>query len=160
MITDTGEPWRLSATRLSARLAAGKIAPTDLLDHVLRRVDAVNPAINAIVALCPDARAAAEESEARLARGEARSPLEGIPLTVTDNIPVKGVVATWGSRVFADFVPDRDELAVDRLRAAGAVVVGKTNAPEFTLDGYTGNLLFGTTRNPWDLRLTPGGSSG
>ena len=159
-MTDGGEPWRLSATRLSARLAAGKIAPTDLLDHVLRRVDALNPAINAIVALCPDARAAAEESEVRLARGEARSPLEGIPLTVKDNIPVKGVAATWGSRVFADFVPDRDELAVARLRAAGAVVVGKTNAPEFTLDGYTGNLLFGTTRNPWDIRLTPGGSSG
>lgn len=160
MTGDGAELWRLSATRMSDLLGRCELTPTVLLDAVLERIEALNPAINAIVAVDRDARAAAAESERRLALGEPRGPLEGIPLTVKDNIPVKGMPATWGSRILADFMPERDELPVARLRAAGAVILGKTNAPEFTLDGYTGNLLFGTTRNPWDLRLTPGGSSG
>jgi aspartyl-tRNA(Asn)/glutamyl-tRNA(Gln) amidotransferase subunit A len=83
-----------------------------------------------------------------------------VPLTVKDNIPVRGMRATWGSRIYADRVPDRDELPVARLRDGGAVILGKTNCPEFTLQGYTDNLVFGVTRNPWNLELTPGGSSG
>jgi aspartyl-tRNA(Asn)/glutamyl-tRNA(Gln) amidotransferase subunit A len=83
-----------------------------------------------------------------------------VPLTVKDNIPVRGMRATWGSRIYADWVPDRDELPVARLRDGGAVILGKTNCPEFTLQGYTDNLVFGVTRNPWNLELTPGGSSG
>lgn len=159
-MSDRPELWRLSATQLSDLLGRRELSPSRLLDAVLERIDALNPDLNAIVAVCGDARAAAADSERRLARGEPRSPLEGIPLTVKDNILVKGVAATWGSRVLADFVPDRDELPVARLRAAGAIILGKTNAPEFTLDGHTDNLLFGATRNPWDRRLTPGGSSG
>ena len=89
-----------------------------------------------------------------------RSPLEGVPISVKDNIFVAGMPATWGSRALADFVPSQDELPVARLRAAGAVIIGKTNVPELTLEGYTKNDLFGVTRNPWDTRLTPGGSSG
>jgi aspartyl-tRNA(Asn)/glutamyl-tRNA(Gln) amidotransferase subunit A len=83
-----------------------------------------------------------------------------VPLTVKDNIVVGGLRATWGSQLFADHIPAADELPVARLRARGAVIVGKTNVPEFTLQGYTHNALFGTTRNPWDRCLTPGGSSG
>jgi aspartyl-tRNA(Asn)/glutamyl-tRNA(Gln) amidotransferase subunit A len=83
-----------------------------------------------------------------------------VPLTVKDSIPVAGMHTTWGSRLFADHVPAQDELPVARLRAQGAVIVGKTNVPEFTLHGYTHNALFGTTRSPWDQHLTPGGSSG
>ena len=83
-----------------------------------------------------------------------------MPVTVKDNILVAGLPCRWGSRLYADYVPQQDELPVARLRAEGAVIVGKTNVPEFTLEGYTSNLLFGTTRNPWNPQLTPGGSSG
>jgi aspartyl-tRNA(Asn)/glutamyl-tRNA(Gln) amidotransferase subunit A len=83
-----------------------------------------------------------------------------VPLTVKDNIPVRDLRTTWGSRLLGAYVPAADELPVARVRARGAVILGKTNVPEFTLEGYTRNDLFGTTRNPWDLRLTPGGSSG
>ena len=106
------------------------------------------------------ARKAAEASDARIRAGSARSMLEGVPISVKDSILAAGLRATWGSRALADFVPDRDELPVARLRAAGAIILGKTNVPELTLEGYTRNDLFGVTRNPWDPRLTPGGSSG
>ena len=95
-----------------------------------------------------------------LRAGAPRSPLEGVPLSIKDSIHVAGLPSTWGSRALADFRPDIDELPVARLRAAGAIILGKTNVPELTLEGYTSNDLFGVTRNPWDTRLTPGGSSG
>src|SRR3546814_19377462 len=87
-------------------------------------------------------------------------PLDGIPITVKDNIFVRGLRATWGSRLYRNFVPDQDDIPVARLRKGGAVIVGKTNTPEFAISGHTDNRLFGVTRNPWDLALTPGGSSG
>jgi len=152
--------WRLGIVELSAVLARREISPVELLDATLARVERINPRLNAIIAQDPDALAAAKESESRIARGEARGPLEGIPLTVKDNILVRGMPATWGSKLFRDFIPDRDELPVARLRDAGAVILGKTNVPEFTLEGYTDNPLFGVTRNPWNTDLTPGGSSG
>ena len=108
----------------------------------------------------PARLAAARESDARLARGAPRSPLEGVPLSIKDSIHAAGLPSTWGSRALADYRPDIDELPVARLRAAGAIILGKTNVPELTLEGYTSNDLFGVTRNPWDTRLTPGGSSG
>ncbi len=92
--------------------------------------------------------------------GAPRSPLEGIPISVKDNIHVAGMPSTWGSRALAGFTPEKDELPIARLRAAGAIFLGKTNVPELTVEGYTKNDLFGVTRNPWDTRLTPGGSSG
>jgi aspartyl-tRNA(Asn)/glutamyl-tRNA(Gln) amidotransferase subunit A len=115
--------------------------------------------VNAVVALAPDLEDQWRASAQRLETSRARS-LEGVPILVKDNILAKGMPCTWGSRLFRDYVPEHDEVAVERLRAAGAIVVGKTNVPEFTLEGYTGNALFGVTRNPWDLSLTPGGSSG
>jgi aspartyl-tRNA(Asn)/glutamyl-tRNA(Gln) amidotransferase subunit A len=127
----------------------------------LTRIDAVNPKLNAIVTFDIDgARAAADASTARWRDGSTRGAFDGVPLTVKDNIPVRGMRATWGSRIYADWVPEKDELPVAKLREGGAVIVGKTNCPEFTLQGYTDNLVFGVTRNPWDLALTPGGSSG
>ena len=101
-----------------------------------------------------------DRSAERYARGAPLGPLDGVPVTIKDNILVAGLHCRWGSRLYEDYVPTQDELPVARLRAGGAVIVGKTNVPEFTLEGYTTNLLFGTTRNPWDTRLTPGGSSG
>jgi aspartyl-tRNA(Asn)/glutamyl-tRNA(Gln) amidotransferase subunit A len=86
--------------------------------------------------------------------------LDGVPVTIKDNLHVCGLPTTWGSRGLAGLVADQDELAVARLRAAGTIIIGKTNVPEFTLEGYTSNPVFGTTRNPWNLALTPGGSSG
>ncbi|MCB1714470.1 MAG: amidase [Candidatus Competibacteraceae bacterium] len=159
MITDNAL-WRLSVTELGKLLARGDLTPLDLLATARHRMEAINPHINAIIALDDHAEEAARDSTRRLAAGQPRSALEGIPLTVKDNILVKNIPATWGSRVFADFVPAEDELPIARLRAAGAVILGKTNCPEFTLEGYTDNLLFGVTRNPWQPALTPGGSSG
>ena len=146
---------------LAAALRSGATTAEALLDRSLERIARLDSTLNSFVALDKDgARIAARESDGRLKNGQARSALEGIPLSVKDNILVRGMAATWGSRAFADFFPERDELPVERLRAAGAVILGKTNVPELTLEGYTSNDLFGTTGNPWDPRLTPGGSSG
>jgi aspartyl-tRNA(Asn)/glutamyl-tRNA(Gln) amidotransferase subunit A len=153
--------WELSAAELIAGYANGQFTPRDALDAVLARVEAVNPRINAIVTLdIAGARATADASTARWRSRVALGSFDGVPLTVKDNIPVRGMRATWGSRIYGGWVPDRDELPVAKLRDGGAVILGKTNCPEFTLQGYTDNLVFGVTRNPWNLELTPGGSSG
>ena len=154
------ELWRLPASALGRLLAQREVSAADLLDAALARVEQLNPRLNAVVTLNNAARAEARASDGRQARGEALGPLDGVPVTIKDNLFARGTRATWGSLLYADFVPEDDELPVARLRGAGAVVLGKTNVPEFTIEGYTGNRLFGTTRNPWDLRLTPGGSSG
>jgi aspartyl-tRNA(Asn)/glutamyl-tRNA(Gln) amidotransferase subunit A len=156
-----GEIWRLSATELGGAYGRGELSPVDVLEALLERSAAINPRINAIVTLDErGARATAAASAQRWRAGAPLGALDGVPLTVKDNIPVRGLRTTWGSRLYADFVPERDELPVARLRAAGVVIVGKTNVPEFTLQGYTDNPLFGPTRNPWNPALTPGGSGG
>jgi aspartyl-tRNA(Asn)/glutamyl-tRNA(Gln) amidotransferase subunit A len=150
-----------SISELATALRNGELTAEVLLDRCLERIGRIDPSLNSFVALDEGgARAAAKESDARFAEGSARSALEGVPLSVKDNIFVAGMPATWGSRALAAFVPSQDELPIARLRAAGAVIIGKTNVPELTLEGYTKNDLFGVTRNPWDTRLTPGGSSG
>jgi aspartyl-tRNA(Asn)/glutamyl-tRNA(Gln) amidotransferase subunit A len=153
--------WQLSATELAAAYAAGAVMPDAVLEATLERLAEVNPRINAVVTLDLDgARTAAQHSTRRWRDGRALGPLDGVPITVKDNILVRGLRATWGSRLYANYVPEVDEEPVARLRKAGAVILGKTNVPEFTLHGFTDNALFGPTRNPWDLALTPGGSSG
>lgn len=123
-------------------------------------MDALNPRLNAIVAFAPDLESQARRSEALIRENRARSALEGVPVVVKDNILVKALPCVWGSRVYRDFVPAADELPVARLRAGGAIIVGKTNVPELTFEGITWNEVFGATHNPYDLALTPGGSSG
>ena len=151
----------LSATELARAYRGGTATPEDALTAILTRIDAVNPAVNAIVTLDRDgALAQARASTQRWRDGKPLGPLDGIPVTVKDSIFVRGLRATWGSRLYADHIPDADEPPIDKLRAGGAVILGKTNVPEFTSQGYTDNPLFGTTRNPYDLALTPGGSSG
>jgi Asp-tRNA(Asn)/Glu-tRNA(Gln) amidotransferase A subunit family amidase len=153
--------WRYDLAGLAQALRAGAVTAEALLDHYLERIDRIDPRLNTFVALDePGARAAARASDARLRADLPVSPLDGIPISIKDNLLVAGLPATWGSRALADFRPDRDELPVARMRAAGAVIVGKTNVPELTLEGYTRNDLFGATRNPWEPQLTPGGSSG
>lgn len=154
------EAWRLSATELAAAYARGETDPVTVLETIEAHIERLNPTLNAIVCRDAGAAAAAKDSAARLRAGTPRSALEGVPFTVKDSILVAGLPCTWGSRAMREFVPDEDELPVARLRAAGAIVLGKTNVPEFTLEGYTANALFGTTRNPWNPDLTPGGSSG
>ncbi len=137
------------------------VSPVDLFECFLERHERINPAINAVVLVDEKgARRAAEASDKRAREGRRLGPLDGIPLTVKDNIHVGGLRATWGSLLFADFVPTRDDLPVARLREAGAVIVGKTNTPEFAMAQVTENRIFGRTVNPWQPELTPGGSSG
>src|SRR6266436_6284764 len=153
--------WQRSASEITKGYKCGDSSPVEVVDSVLDRIEKVNPLVNAIVTLDVEgARTAARESKSRWRDGKAAGPLDGVPITVKDNILVRGMRATWGSKLYADFVPTSDELPIARLRSGGAIVLGKTNCPEFTLQGYTDNLLFGPTRNPWNLALTPGGSSG
>jgi aspartyl-tRNA(Asn)/glutamyl-tRNA(Gln) amidotransferase subunit A len=155
------ELWSASAVELGRAYHARELSPVEVLDAILARCERVNPRLNAIVTLDVDgAREAATQSSARWRAGAPLSPFDGVPITIKDNLIVAGLRSTWGSRLYEKFLPDRDELPVARLRAAGLVFVGKTNVPEFTLQGYTDNLIFGPTRNPWNPRLTPGGSSG
>ncbi len=145
---------------LAAAYTARETDPVDVLEALDKRIERINPHLNAIIARNPGAMAAARESSERFHAGRPLSALDGVPFTVKDSILVGGLPCTWGSRMLQDYVPSQDELPVARLRAAGAIVIGKTNVPEFTLEGYTNNPLFGVTRNPWNPALTPGGSSG
>jgi aspartyl-tRNA(Asn)/glutamyl-tRNA(Gln) amidotransferase subunit A len=154
-------PWRDGLGALAESFRTGARSPVEALERCLARITRLNPVVNAIVTIdVAAARTSARASELRWQQGAPLGPLDGVPVTVKDNIPVRGMRATWGSRLYADVVPQADELAIARLRAGGAIILGKTNVPEFTLQGYTDNQLFGPTRNPWDTRLTPGGSSG
>ncbi len=153
--------WRPDAVALHHAMVSGETDAAEILEQCLERIESTNPRLNAIVHLDVEgARTAAAASVRRARAGTRLSPLDGIPVTVKDNLFVGGMPATWGSRLYRDFVPTQDDLSVERLRKAGAVILGKTNTPEFALAARTDNALFGATRNPWDLNLNPGGSSG
>lgn len=151
----------LSATECRTLLDDGHTTANALLQAVLDQHDATHSRINAVIALDIDtARQAAQAADQRLRTGERIGPLDGIPITIKDNIAVRGMPATWGSRLFAQRPCDQDDIAVERLRRSGAVIWGKTNTPELALSGTTENDVYGVTRNPWNDALTPGGSSG
>ncbi len=152
--------FRRPVLKLVVDLRDGNYTARELLDHYLERIERLNPQINAFIFLNPEATAAADSSDALLRAGRPRSPLEGIPVAVKDNLLVRNWPAVWGSRLYDNYIPDHDELPVARLRETGAVLLGKTNVPEFAMRGYTDNPIFGVTRNPWNPSLTPGGSSG
>ncbi|MCS6996970.1 MAG: amidase [Casimicrobiaceae bacterium] len=156
------DPLLLSSVReQAAALAARQVSARELLDGYWARIERLNPAVNAIVTLDREgAYAQADAIDARRARGEPLSPCAGLPIAVKDMEPVRGMRTTLGSTIYADWVPTFDSLMVERFRAHGLVLIGKTNTPEFALGSQTFNRLFGATRNPWDLRLTSGGSSG
>ncbi len=153
-------PHLLSAPQMAAALADGRLTARDLAAHFLERIARFNPALNAITAINPGAMADAEASDRRRQSGTALGPLDGVPVTVKDSLWVAGLPATWGSPLFRDFVAPHDEVTVAALRAAGAVILGKTNCPEFAMRGATINPVYGATANPWDVGKTPGGSSG
>lgn len=150
-----------SARRMRDAVRAKEISARELLELHLDRIEATNPRVNAIVSADPErARSEAALADDRLARGEEVGPLHGLPFAVKDTHDVGGWLSTSGSPVRADHVPERDELVVERVRAAGAITVGKTNTPEFASGSHTFNTLFGTTRNPYDRSRSAGGSSG
>lgn len=153
--------WRLGATQMGQRFRERSLTPLAVAQACLARLDAVNPQLNAVIAR-RDAKflEEAKASTERHARGQPLSALDGIPLTVKDSLFTADLPTTWGSPALRHYQSPHDELAVARARAAGVLIIGKTNVPEFALEGYTANPLFGVSRNPWDLRLTPGGSSG
>jgi Asp-tRNA(Asn)/Glu-tRNA(Gln) amidotransferase A subunit family amidase len=155
------ELWFKPAYDLARQIRSGALSPVELMEACLARIDATNPVLNAFIALRPeealaDARAMAD----RIARGEDLGPLAGLPLGVKELEEVEGLSFTHGSVPFKDNRAQWDSVQVERLRAAGAIVLGKTNAPEFGFAPFTKNLLFGVTRNPWNPARTPGGSSG
>jgi amidase len=138
-------------------------SPLEVMEAVLARIDSVNPAVNAYVTIARESALAAAKKATQMLRRRSAArlrPLHGVPVSIKDLTATKGIRTTWGSLIFRDHVPDEDDLVVQRLKAAGAIVVGKTNTPEFGAGGNTFNALFGVTRNPWNTALTCGGSSG
>ena len=153
--------WQLPAIELQRRYRDGSLTPLAVVQAVLARMDAVNPRLCAVVARRDDAALAeAKAATKRFAQGAALSTLDGIPLTVKDSLFSADLPTTCGTAALRDHRPAHDELAASRARAGGALLIGKTNVPEFANDGYTANPLFGATGNPWNPALTPGGSSG
>jgi len=150
----------LTATELARRIASKDVSVTEAVAACLDRVSERNPELNAIVTLNPHAMEDARELDARIKRGEDPGPLCGITVGIKDITPVAGLRTTFGSPIYADYVPKEDALVVQRLREAGAVILGKTNCPEFAAGANTFNEIFGRTRNPWNPAKSAGGSTG
>ena len=158
---ETDLNW-LSATEQAALIRRKKVSPVEIVDALLARIDKINPRLNAFVLINADqARREAKSAERALGkRGATLGPLHGVPFGVKDLVVTKGVRTTFGTPLYRDNVPTEDAPMVERLKAAGGIMVGKTNTPTFGWIGATHNLVFGPTRNPWHLDRTPGGSSG
>ncbi|MEZ5271291.1 MAG: amidase family protein [Ilumatobacteraceae bacterium] len=157
----TSDPTLWSATEQAAAIRERRLGSEELLDLFLARIDDVDPVVNAVCTLDADrARTRCRAADAAAARGEWWGPLHGLPITVKDAIDTEGIRSTGGATVLADRIAPADAPAVARLKAAGAVVFGKTNLPEWSGDWQSHNEMFGTTNNPWATDRTPGGSSG
>lgn len=151
-----------SACDIARMIRARERSPVDVLEEIIKQIEAQNPKLNAYCP-APDfdrARVDARAAEEALARGGEVGPLHGVPVAIKDDLGVQGMRCTMGSQLLADYRPDADDLAVARLRRAGAIIVGKTNLPEFGHKAVTDNLIYGTTNNPWNNAYTAGGSSG
>lgn len=151
---------QLSATELVALIRSREVSPVEVVESFLRRIEEINPSLNAIVTIADDAIDRAREAESAFTAGGALGPLHGLPVTIKDTINTKGLRTTYGSRLRAEHVPDRDATVVARLKAAGAIILGKTNTPEMAIPYETNNPVFGRTNNPHGLNRTAGGSSG
>lgn len=155
------ELWRKPATEIAALVRSRKVSALEVADDALTRLASVNPAINAVVAEFPEeARAAARQIDQALQRGDEVGALAGVPVTVKVNVDQAGHASTNGLRLQRDLVAKVDSPVVSNLRKAGAIIIGRTNTPAFSLRWFTRNSLHGHTRNPWNSSITPGGSSG
>lgn len=152
--------YALDAVNLLECYRNGRASPIDVLAQINGRIDNFQPSVNAFSLMNQHAFDDAKASEQRWSAKQPIGPLDGVPIIVKDNMAVKEMPASWGNAELAKRVVLKDELPVERLRAAGAVIVGKANTPEFAVEGYTANATFGVTTNPFDINLTPGGSSG
>lgn len=150
-----------SATKLAEMIRNKQVSPVEVVEAHIRRIEEVNPKLNAFVTTTLErARGEARSAELRITRGESVGPLHGVPVSIKDTFETAGVRTVAGSRLLEDHIPDRDAPVVARLKRAGAIILGKTNVPEFAMDFRSENLVFGRTSNPWDLGRVPGGSSG
>lgn len=153
--------WRMPAVEMAAAIREKRLSPVEVTEAVLGRIEAANPKVNAYCTVTADAaRRAASAAETAVMHGDALGPLHGVPVSVKDLTPTRGVRTTYGSKVYEHHVPDEDAIIVERLKAAGAIIMGKTNTPEFGFMGVTDNAIFGPTRNPWHPGRHAGGSSG
>ncbi len=150
----------MDASRLAQLIAARELSPVEVVQAHLDRIAEVNPKVNAIVALADGAMEAARKAEAAGMAGGQVGPLHGVPFTAKDGIDAAGVLTQRGSPIFKGRVADTDATVVARIKAAGGILIAKTNPPEFSYSIETDNLLTGRTNNPWNLDYTPGGSSG
>ncbi len=151
----------LSAIEMARLIRAKKLSAREALSAHLKQIERVNPKVNAIVTLVPEmAAGAAAKADEMQARNETLGPLHGLPVAHKDLLETRGIRTTFGSPLFKDFIPTEDNIVVERMRRAGAIIIGKTNTPEFGAGSQTFNKVFGATRNPYDLTKTCGGSSG
>ena len=152
----------LSAREMAALVRQKKLSAREVMEAHLKQIARVNPKVNAIVTLVPEDQlmAQAKAADEATARGEIRGPLHGLPIAAKDLVDTKGIRTTYGSPIFRDHVPDKDGFVVEREKAAGGIIIGKTNVPEFGLGSHTFNKVFGPTHNPWDTTKTCGGSTG
>src|SRR5580698_9369721 len=152
---------RKSARELARLIRERTVSPVEVLDAHLAAIAEINPKLNAIVTLAAEqAQDAARRSERAVAKGEPLGSLHGLPVAIKDITPTAGIRTTFASPLYKDYVPTEDAEVVRRLKSAGAIVLAKTNTPEFACGAYTNNALFGPTRNPWNTLLSPAGSSG
>ena len=159
---DDTEITSLDATALRDAIASKRVSCVEVMDAFFDRIERLNPRVNAIVSIQPRdvLRKQAAERDSELARGVSRGPLHGFPFAIKDLEPTAGIRSTLGSPLFKDFIPRADSILVERIRRAGAIIIGKTNVPEFGLGSHTFNPVFGTTLNAYDQSRTAGGSSG
>ncbi|WP_134700623.1 amidase [Ammoniphilus sp. YIM 78166] len=155
------EPYFTDISSLSSLIQSRRLSPVELTEMLLQRIEQVNPTVNAFIkVMADDARKQADEREREVMEGRIRGPLHGVPIAIKDILETKGHETTAGSKIFANWIPDRDATVVQKLQEAGAVLIGKANLHEFAMGATTENPHYGVCRNPWDLERVPGGSSG
>src|SRR2546426_11277021 len=150
-----------SATSLARAIREKRVSSHEVVEAYIHRIEALNPQLIAVVKFTADtALTQARQADVALARGEIKGPLHGVPITIKDSFDTEGIISTAGTKGRESYVPQQDATAVARMRAAGAILLGKTNLPELSLAYESNNLIYGRTNNPYDLSRTPGGSSG
>lgn len=151
----------LSAYEMREKIQSQELTSLEITETMIERIEKINPVINAYCTATFDlARQMAKKADDAVKSGAKVGILNGIPTSIKDEMPIKGVRTTFGSKLFENYIPESDDISVERLKSAGCVILGKTNMPEFGFLGITHNLIFGTSKNPWDITKTPGGSSG